>query len=528
MKVISIKEENGIVTLSTSSVNTYVNSNRKYNNTFYYTNSYIKINKDKVSSILDAKIIKQVIVKDADAFLIISPFLTYSNIKFIEEKSLSEKVMNKLLQNRLLKRVECYFMPSDYVHDFAKKGVSIKFNNNLLFTSMFVKENKLSSLRHIYYKKVLYFYNEKEIKENLENFLKTNTSLKLIKLFCFSKDIINFVVEKLIQYDFQDVIVFIYQNEDNTKELKEAQGLIKRLNSHYGKKDDKLIRIIYSNDFFDKNIFKELSTNVLKVCMVIVIYLGIAFVFSESYHEYVGFLNLRLLEETLATPTTNSENDIEIDEHEDVETEVIEEEEEEESEGYTNPYWYTDLPYQFDTLLGINSDTVGWISLNNTDVNYPVLQSYDNKFYLNHDIYQNWSGTGWIFMDYRNSRYDLDRNTIIYGHNLKSGLMFGTLKKTVNYSWYSNPENQIITFNTIDREMKWKIFSMYQTDNTNDYLTTDFYGDNDFMKYINMVKSRSMYDFGVEVSAQDKILTISTCSVYTNKRLAIHAVLINE
>ena len=129
-------------------------------------------------------------------------------------------------------------------------------------------------------------------------------------------------------------------------------------------------------------------------------------------------------------------------------------------------------------------------------------------------------------MDSRNNSKELDQNTIIYGHNLISGYMFGDLKSTTDYSWYTNPVNQVITFNTLDKEMKWKIFSIYRVDYTTDYLTTNFYNDEQYMDFINMIKGRSIYDFGVSVNPNDKIITLSTCSGHT-RRLVIHAKLIS-
>ena len=123
----------------------------------------------------------------------------------------------------------------------------------------------------------------------------------------------------------------------------------------------------------------------------------------------------------------------------------------------------------------------------------------------------------------------LDKNNIIYGHNMYySGVMFGTLYKTANSSWYTNPDNQIITYNTLYENMEFRIFSIYRVPDTNDYLRVYFDGDNDFLGFIDMITKRSIYNFNVPVNADDKIITLSTCSNNGTKRLVIHAVLINE
>ena len=124
---------------------------------------------------------------------------------------------------------------------------------------------------------------------------------------------------------------------------------------------------------------------------------------------------------------------------------------------------------------------------------------------------------------------NLDKNNIIYGHNMYySGVMFGTLYKTYNANWYKNKDNQIITYNTLYDNMKFKIFAIYKVPDTNDYLKVFFDGDKDFLDFIDMLKNRSIYDFQVPVNADDKIITLSTCSNNGTKRLVIHAVLLDE
>ena len=139
------------------------------------------------------------------------------------------------------------------------------------------------------------------------------------------------------------------------------------------------------------------------------------------------------------------------------------------------------------------------------------------------------NANGWIFLDFRNDAMNLDKNNIIYGHNMYySGVMFGTLYKTYNKNWYTNPDNQMITYNTLYEDMEFQIFSIYKVPDTNDYLKVYFDGDNDFLEFIDMITERSIYDFNVPVNADDKIITLSTCSDNGTKRLVIHAVLINE
>ena len=181
----------------------------------------------------------------------------------------------------------------------------------------------------------------------------------------------------------------------------------------------------------------------------------------------------------------------------------------------------------FDELLKKNSDTVGYLSVNNTKINYPVVQASTNSYYLNRDFNKRKNSMGWIFMDYRNNAKDLDKNTIIYGHNIKQGIMFGTLKYALNSSWYKKESNQVITFNTPTKNMKWRIFSIYRIPATEDYLKTEFESDEEYMEFLNMLKNRSINNFNVELNESSKILTLSTCFSHTTRHV-VHAVLESE
>ena len=128
-------------------------------------------------------------------------------------------------------------------------------------------------------------------------------------------------------------------------------------------------------------------------------------------------------------------------------------------------------------------------------------------------------------MDYRNNPKELSQNTIIFGHNMYySGIMFGTLYKTKQANWYTNLDNQIITFNTLYENIEWRIFSIYALPVTNDYLIANFSTEKKYQNFLNTITERSIYNFGVPVRASDKILTLSTCSNNGKNRLVIHAV----
>ena len=173
----------------------------------------------------------------------------------------------------------------------------------------------------------------------------------------------------------------------------------------------------------------------------------------------------------------------------------------------------------------INNETVGWIIVNNTKVNYPVVKHIDNDFYLNHSFDKKYNNAGWVFMDYRNNIIDMDKNTIIYAHGRIDNSMFGSLRKTLNSSWYGNNENYIINFSTESYNSLWQIFSLYKLPTTSDYLQIDFNSDSEYLEWLNMLKDRSIYDFKTNINSDNKIITLSTC-YNDDEKLVVHAKLI--
>jgi sortase B len=131
-------------------------------------------------------------------------------------------------------------------------------------------------------------------------------------------------------------------------------------------------------------------------------------------------------------------------------------------------------------------------------------------------------------MDYRNNPKEFNDNTIIYGHNMNNGTMFGSLKKVLDSSWRKKEENMIVNLDLPTGSYKFKIFSIYKVDYTTDYLVTKFDSSNKKDDFIKMIRKRSIFKSNVKVEVSDKILTLSTCTGSNNRRLVVHAVLIKE
>ena len=174
-------------------------------------------------------------------------------------------------------------------------------------------------------------------------------------------------------------------------------------------------------------------------------------------------------------------------------------------------------------LKTFNPDTIGFIKVMGTNINYPFVQTKDNDYYLNRSYDKTYNNAGWIFLDYRNNEFN-DKNTIIYGHGRINGTMFGSLKDTLKSSWQNNKDNYIIKISTEKENSIWQIFSVYKIATTSDYLQTTF-NDNEFESFINLIKGRSSYNFETNVTNEDKVLTLSTC-YNDNDKMVVHAKLI--
>lgn len=174
-------------------------------------------------------------------------------------------------------------------------------------------------------------------------------------------------------------------------------------------------------------------------------------------------------------------------------------------------------------LKTFNPDTIGFIKVMGTNINYPFVQTIDNDYYLNRSYDKTYNNAGWIFLDYRNNEFN-DKNTIIYGHGRINGTMFGSLKDTLKSSWQNNKDNYIIKISTEKENSIWQIFSVYKIATTSDYLQTTF-SDNEFESFISLIKGRSSYNFETNVTNEDKVLTLSTC-YNDNDKMVVHAKLI--
>ncbi len=175
----------------------------------------------------------------------------------------------------------------------------------------------------------------------------------------------------------------------------------------------------------------------------------------------------------------------------------------------------------FAKLKQKNSDAIAWIKVNGTDIDFPVVKGTDNSYYLTHNFDKEKNKAGWIFADYRNKFDGTDKNIIIYGHNMKNGSMFASLKDVIKEEWYNNENNKYIALITENENCKYQVFSVYQIETEEYYLQTNI---SNFKEFVEKIKGRSKKDFNVDIKETDSILTLSTCADNTKYRVVLHAV----
>ena len=506
----SYKDDNTVANL----LNTNIISEQE----LAFSEAYIKNNKSIVMAFIEEIVAEQKIsgikIKDQNIGLIILDLFVKNkaiNEIFIEDENpLTFDICMKIVACKSIKQVNCYCIPKFILQQFDKRHIKVTSRDEIFFTSHFMQINNLINYASIYYKNKIVIdkiLNYNDIYD-LNTFCQINKYLKEVHINFFDKETINKIVSTVYKNDLKNIKIYIHANITDMTLI----DYLKKINKTYGKKYKVELKLVYSDEYISNNLFSQLIINNIKMCCFIIISIFVVFfgvVLFNNYKDRKSVANIeKNLTKIVEKTKDNSSNVNKLPEEEDEPIRKINE--------------------LFNSLLEINKDTVGWLKINNTNIDYPVVQTTDNDYYLSHDFEHNKNYNGWIFADNRNNMEDLDQNTIIYGHNkYLNKTMFGSLNEVLDNDWLSNPENQIIRFDNLYTEMKWKIFSIYKINKTNDYLTSSFSSKTSYKKFLNIIKNRSMQEFDINVTPDDKILTLSTCAD-KNRRIVIHAVLLND
>ena len=176
---------------------------------------------------------------------------------------------------------------------------------------------------------------------------------------------------------------------------------------------------------------------------------------------------------------------------------------------------------RIDRLREINPDIIGWITIPDTRIGYPIVKGKDNDHYLDHDLLGNLDRHGAIFMDYRNDPLE-DKNIVIYGHHMKDGTMFRDLMKYKKRDFYE--DNASIYLDMGDKVTEYIIFSVYISRSSNVDLALSFDSSMEYERYFTEVKERSLHPSDVEFAEDSQVLSLATCT-YEEKdaRFIVHA-----
>lgn len=182
----------------------------------------------------------------------------------------------------------------------------------------------------------------------------------------------------------------------------------------------------------------------------------------------------------------------------------------------------TTVPEKYSEYYAKNNDFVGWIRIDDTAIDYPVVQCEDNNYYLTHNFDKEPEARGTIFMAYDCDKNLKSKNTVIHGHNWLDETVFSQLEKYSDFDFYKS--HPVVEYNTRTELHKWKIISVFITtaseSEDNNYIFNYVYpnmGGDNFEPYSAELKKRSLFDTGVEYNENDKFLTLSTCTRSVDK-----------
>lgn len=172
-------------------------------------------------------------------------------------------------------------------------------------------------------------------------------------------------------------------------------------------------------------------------------------------------------------------------------------------------------------LLNINKDYKMWLSVTNTNINYPIVQCSDNEFYTTHDFNKEESISGCLFID-SNNNIDDDKNIIIYGHHMKNETMFHNLNYFKEEEFFK--ENQISIIKN-GEEYKYEPFSVYVIDENEALFNMSFSDDNNYKEYLESLSSKSYFHKDINLDKESEIVTLVTCTYeYDGARTIVHGI----
>lgn len=515
----------------------YINSLEFYNASLFLTLKYYKKNYSKILKLFENTNIDTLTIKRLITFkysIYILNDLKIKNLRLDFASTIGLNDYEMFLEVDSLKQIDCYYMPRFIIDKFENKNVKVNLYNKEKVSDRFMLLQDAFDYETLYYKKNI------DIKENystllldLKEFLRINYNLKSIHIYVFSKELISSIIDLVKKDESRNIIIFLHQGYDEYNFITNNFSWLKELNKKCKDEYTCEFRIIYSNTFLFNNLFKQLTFNNLKLISLLCVYVSLVSLIIIKSYEYVEKMSIDELNNSINNGSYAADTNYELDKMNDKNnTNNNTNNSDNSNSNNSNNSNKTNSKYNFEKVFSklkkINNETVGFLTVKGTNINYPVVQHNDNSYYLTKDFYKKKSSMGWIYMDYRNDSVNLSSNNIIYGHSMLNGTMFGTLRNVLTSNFRKNSENMIISYDTPNHEYKFKIFAGYRVNYTTDYLKTDFENKKEFDSFIKLIRGRSTFKTNDKVLYGDKIITLSTCAGNGEKRLVVHAVLIKE
>lgn len=324
--------------------------------------------------------------------------------------------------------------------------------------------------------------------------------------------------ESIVGRQFDDNIYELYQRIQKEEEAKREQELLKKqkrkelMQSKKKRKTGRKEKI--SLDDFDKEMQQEIlqilrrkerkRKLIMAACVLLCI---VSFGYLGAYYQ-VSAKSAREFEELAALKEEGASG---VAEPKEVKIHLTNDE-----------TVIPDILPEYEKIYSKNKKLIGWIKIDDTLIDYPVMQTVNNEYYLDHNFNQEKDKNGCIFMDYQCDVIKGCDNIILYGHHMKSGKMFGTLNKYSKQSYYE--EHPTIKFDTIYEKSEYQIMYVFRSKvyseedvNFKYYQFINAGSEKEFNSYLNEMAALSLYDTGVTASYGDQLLTLSTCDYQENK-----------
>lgn len=288
--------------------------------------------------------------------------------------------------------------------------------------------------------------------------------------------------------------------KSNTRQKKVAKSSAKKADTKTGK-NKKPVSLEDYDEAMQKEIMAVLKQNerkrilLIALCSIIALgsfgYYGVYYYFAQkNQSEYDDLSNLKG-SQSLAGRTVT----IHYADDEDIELTVLKE---------------------YETLYSKNKKLIGWLKIDDTNIDYPVMQTSNNEYYLDHNYNQEYDKNGSLFLDADCDVVHRNTNLIIYGHHMKSGKMFGNLNKYSSESYYKDHAN--IQFDTIYEKGTYEVMYVFRSRIYNEdeivfkyYQFLDAASEQEFNSNMQEMAAISLYDTGVTAVYGDELLTLSTC-----------------